>query len=75
LDQTARVWDAANGHLVATLSGQSGPLYGSAFLLEREGRRDKAAQAGRAVIAWHEDRGDELHADWPRRELARVLAK
>lgn len=55
--------------------GQIGPLYGSAFLLEREGRLDEAAQAWRAVIAWHEDRGDELHADWPRRELARVLAK
>ena len=54
---------------------QIGPLYGSAFLLEREGRLDEAAQAWRAVIAWHEDRGDELHADWPRRELARVLAK
>jgi tetratricopeptide (TPR) repeat protein len=54
---------------------QIGPLYGSAFLLEREGRLHEAAQAWRAVIAWHEDRGDELHADWPRRELARVLAK
>jgi len=54
---------------------QIGPLYGSAFLLEREGRLEEAAHAWRAVIAWHEDRRDELHAEWPRRELARVLAK
>jgi tetratricopeptide (TPR) repeat protein len=52
-----------------------GPAYGSAFLLEREGRLDEAAQAWHTIIAWHETRGDELHAVWPNRELARVLAK
>jgi tetratricopeptide (TPR) repeat protein len=54
---------------------QIGPIYGSAFLLEREGRLDEAAQAWRTIVDWHEERGDELHVGWPKRELARVLAK
>jgi tetratricopeptide (TPR) repeat protein len=54
---------------------QIGPIYGSAFLLEREGRLDEAAQAWRSIVDWHVAHGDELHAAWPRRELARVLAK
>ncbi len=54
---------------------QIGPIYGSAFLLEREGRLDEAAQAWRSIVDWHVARGDELHAEWPKRELARVLAK
>jgi Flp pilus assembly protein TadD len=52
-----------------------GPIYGSAFLLEREGRLEEAAQAWRAIVDWHQARGDELHAEWPRRELERVLAQ
>ena len=52
-----------------------GPVYGSAFLLEREGRLDEAARAWQAIIDWHRVRGDELHAEWPKRELERVLAK
>jgi len=54
---------------------QIGPIYGSAFLLEREGRLDEAAQAWRSIVDWHVARNDELHAEWPKRELARVLAK
>lgn len=52
-----------------------GPTYGSAFLLEREQRLEEAAEAWRTIVAWHEARGDDLHAEWPRRELSRVLAK
>ena len=52
---------------------QIGPIYGSAILLEREGRLDEAAQAWRTIVDWHEQRGDELHVEWPKRELARVL--
>lgn len=54
---------------------QIGPIYGSAFLLEREGRLGEAAHAWRTIIDWLEARGDALHAEWPKRELARVLAK
>ena len=30
-DKTARVWDAATGHLTATLAGHSGPVNDAAF--------------------------------------------
>jgi tetratricopeptide (TPR) repeat protein len=62
-------------HAIELDPEQIGPLYGSAFLLEREGRLEEAAQAWRSVVAWHEARGDEVHAEWPSRELERVLAK
>jgi cytochrome c-type biogenesis protein CcmH/NrfG len=52
-----------------------GPLYSSAFLLEQEGRRDEAAEAWRSVVAWHESRGDALHAEWPKRELDRLTSE
>jgi len=48
------------------------PRYSSVFLLQREGRLDEAADEWRAIIAWCEERGDELDAEWPRRELARL---
>ncbi len=51
------------------------PLYSSAFLLERTGRLTEAASAWRPIIAWNESRGYALHAEWPRQELERVLAR
>jgi cytochrome c-type biogenesis protein CcmH/NrfG len=50
-----------------------GALYSSAFLLEREGRLDDAANAWREIVEWHEARGHRLQAEWPRRELERLL--
>ncbi|TML67883.1 MAG: hypothetical protein E6G14_10915 [Actinobacteria bacterium] len=49
-----------------------GPLFSSAFLLERAGRIDEAVAAWGAIVAWNESRGYDLQAEWPRRELARV---
>ncbi len=51
-----------------------GPLFSSAFLLERVGRVTEAAAAWEAIVAWNESRGYDLEAEWPRRELARVRA-
>jgi tetratricopeptide (TPR) repeat protein len=49
-------------------------LYGSAFLLEREGRLEQAAEAWRAMVEWCEARGLTLETEWPKRELQRLLA-
>jgi tetratricopeptide (TPR) repeat protein len=49
-----------------------GALYSTAFLLEREGRREAAAAAWTEIIAWCEGRGLELDARWPRQERARL---
>jgi tetratricopeptide (TPR) repeat protein len=51
------------------------PRYSSVFLLEREGRLDDAAAAWRSILDWCEERGYELDAEWPRRELARLEAE
>jgi tetratricopeptide (TPR) repeat protein len=49
-----------------------GPLYSSAFVLEREGRLDQAAEAWRSIIEWNESRGYTLPTEWPKRELERL---
>jgi tetratricopeptide (TPR) repeat protein len=49
-----------------------GALYSSAFLLEREGRLNEAADAWRAIIDWNESRGNTLQIVWPRQELERL---
>ncbi|MHB8469614.1 MAG: hypothetical protein ACYDCH_07665 [Gaiellaceae bacterium] len=49
-----------------------GPLYQSAYLLEREGRLDEAIQTWQAVLRWTRDRGSMLEAELPRRELRRL---
>jgi tetratricopeptide (TPR) repeat protein len=51
-----------------------GPLYASAFLLEREGRVTEALAAFAAIVEWHESRGSTLQAEWPRRQLERLRA-
>jgi tetratricopeptide (TPR) repeat protein len=50
-----------------------GPVYASAFLLEREGRLAAAADAWRHIIEFATERGWELTAAWPRQELQRVV--
>jgi tetratricopeptide (TPR) repeat protein len=50
-----------------------GPVYSSAFLLEREGRLAEAAEAWRRIVDHATERGWELTAAWPRQELQRVL--
>lgn len=52
-----------------------GPRYGSAFLLEREGRLEEAAAEWRFIIEWQLERGFAVQTDWPRRELARIEAQ
>jgi tetratricopeptide (TPR) repeat protein len=52
-----------------------GARYSSAFLLEREGRLEEAAEAWQAIVDWNEARGLTLEAEWPRRELERLRAK
>jgi tetratricopeptide (TPR) repeat protein len=52
-----------------------GPLYSSAFLLEREGLLDAAAEAWRSIIDSTESRGLTLEAQWPKRELERLIRK
>jgi tetratricopeptide (TPR) repeat protein len=49
-----------------------GPLYSSAFLLEREGRVAEAIDAWQAIIDWNEARGYSLQTPWPRQELDRL---
>jgi tetratricopeptide (TPR) repeat protein len=51
-----------------------GPLYSSAFLLEREGRPEEAAEAWRSIIGWNEARGYTLQTVWPRQELDRLTS-
>jgi tetratricopeptide (TPR) repeat protein len=50
----------------------AGPLYSSAFLLEREGRPEAAADAWRSIIEWNDSRGYTLQSEWPRQELERL---
>jgi tetratricopeptide (TPR) repeat protein len=52
-----------------------GPVYSSAFLLERLGRLAEAAQAWRHIIDYATARGWELTAIWPRQELQRLLGR
>jgi tetratricopeptide (TPR) repeat protein len=49
-----------------------GPLYSSAFLLERQGRRLEAIGAWRAIIEWNSARGYTLQNEWPNQELERL---
>ena len=51
-----------------------GPLYSIAFLLEGEGRLEDAAEIWRSITDWETD-GDEVAAEFPKRELARVRGK
>jgi hypothetical protein len=48
------------------------PVYSSAFLLEREGRLQKAVDAWRFIIEWSEERGFTQDVEWPRQEIKRL---
>lgn len=48
------------------------PVYSSAFLLKREGRREEAIEAWRYIIDWSESRGFSLNAQWPKHELEQL---
>ena len=50
-----------------------GAVYSSAFLLEREGRLAEVAEAWHHIVDSATERGWELTAAWPRRELQRVV--
>lgn len=49
-----------------------GPVYLSAFLFEREGRLDEAAESWRYIVDYCDARGWDLTAVWPRQELQRL---
>lgn len=48
--------------------------YSSAFLLEKAGRLDEAIAEWRFIIDWSHARGNDLDAEWPIREVARLEA-
>jgi tetratricopeptide (TPR) repeat protein len=50
-------------------------VYGSAFLLERQGRPEEAIQAWRYIIDWSNKRGYSLDIEWPMREIERLQGK
>jgi tetratricopeptide (TPR) repeat protein len=52
-----------------------GPLYSTAFLLEREGRPAEAADTWRRIIEWNESRAFRLQTVWPRQELDRLAGR
>lgn len=56
-------------------TGRIPSLYSIAFLLEREGRLEEAAENWASIIDWCETRGYDLTAEYPKRELARVRQK
>jgi tetratricopeptide (TPR) repeat protein len=51
------------------------PRYSAAFLLERQHRLAEAAEEWLHIIAWLDERGYTVQAEWPRRELARLTTK
>ena len=71
VEDALRDWERAHELDPESLSS----VYSRAFLLERAGRLGEAADAWRFIIEWSEARGYELDAEWPRRELQRVLAE
>lgn len=46
--------------------------YSAADLLEHQNRLAEAAGEWRFIVAWNEERGYTIAADWPKRELARI---
>lgn len=52
-----------------------GPVYSSAFLLERLGRLQEAVAAWQYIIDWCDSYDAPLTAEWPKRELARLRTR
>lgn len=59
-------------HAVELDPNNIGPLYSSAFLLERRQRIPEAIAAWRAILDWSQARGYTLDAEWPTREIQRL---
>ena len=59
-------------HALELDSSEIGPLYSSAFLLEREGRLVEAVETWRSIVAWNQERGYQLAAEYPKSELERL---
>ena len=49
-----------------------GPLFSSAYLLEREGRIEQAIDVWQEIVAWSRARDNSLDVQWTERELARL---
>ena len=63
----------ADWRLALTLDTEDiGPLYMSAFLLEREGRIPEAIEAWQSILDWSQIRDNKLDMEWPTRELERL---
>ncbi|HEV2027301.1 MAG TPA: tetratricopeptide repeat protein [Candidatus Dormibacteraeota bacterium] len=56
-------------------SDDIGPLYMSAFLLERLGRLEESIDTWQAIIDWNEARGYKLQTKWPMKEVKRLELK
>lgn len=52
-----------------------GPVYLSAFLLERLGRLEEAVAAWQSIIEWCQSHDAPLTAEWPRREFERLRGR
>lgn len=52
-----------------------GPVYSSAFLLERLGRFQEAVVAWQFIIDWCQSHDAPLTAEWPKRELERLRGR
>jgi tetratricopeptide (TPR) repeat protein len=53
-------------------SDDIGPLYMSAFLLERLGRLEESIDTWHSIIDWNEARGYHLQTEWPKKEVQRL---
>jgi tetratricopeptide (TPR) repeat protein len=51
------------------------PCYSRVFLLQHEHRLEEAADTWRYIIAWLKARDFTMQAEWPERELKRVLGQ
>jgi tetratricopeptide (TPR) repeat protein len=56
-------------------SDDIGPLYMSAFLLERLGRLEESIDTWRSIINWNDARGYKLQTEWPKQEMQRLEAQ
>jgi tetratricopeptide (TPR) repeat protein len=52
-----------------------GPVYSSAFWLEREGRLQEAVDAWRFILRWSEERGFTPDVEWPEQEIKRLSSE
>jgi tetratricopeptide (TPR) repeat protein len=65
----------ADWHRAVDPDHNLGPVYLSAFLLERLGRLEEAAQAWQSIIEWCQSHDAPLTVEWPRRELERLRGR